>query len=161
MIRLEFDVSDQFINRIDQQRPVADSRNYLYAHFNFLTEEWQSKIVTALFTKEDKSFIMLIDTNGDCLVPWELIQDGGDIYVSVYSGDLFTTNSSRVTIYKSGYIEDAENSQPPTPNIYAQILDEVDGLRDDVEELREIIDGGGSGETLIIDGGSTDDWIKE
>jgi len=158
MIRLEFEVSNQFINRTDQQKPVSDSKNYLYSHFTFLTEEWQNKTVTALFTKGDKSFIILVDTNGDCPVPWELIQNGGDVYVSVYSGDLSTTNNSRVTIYESGYIENAENSQPPTPNIYAQILDDVDGLRGEVAELKDLIDGG---DVLIIDGGNTSDWIKE
>lgn len=143
MKSLEFEVTGQFINRVDQLRIVSDTKNYLYCHFTFKSEEWEGKVVTALFTKGTESYIMLLDITNDCPIPWELMQEGGDIYVSVYSGDLVTTNKSRVTVYDGGYTEDAENSLPPTPNIYSQITESIAQLRQDL---------------LILDGGTTEDW---
>ena len=158
-IQLTFEVTNQLIHRTDKFKPVADSKNYLYAHFDFLTEEWENKIVTAIFTKNEESYIMLLDSNYTCLVPWEVIQDGGDVYVSVFSGELITTNSSRVTIIKSGYVEDAENSEEPTPNIYEQIIASFENLSDDVSELETDISNLRQ-DLLVIDGGTIEDWTK-
>lgn len=154
MIQLYFEVDHQFINRLDEERPVAESKNYLYAHFDFLSDDWNLvTTITALFTKDDKSYIILLDGNGECAIPWELIKESGDIYVSVYSGNLSTTNKSRITIYESGYVENAENSEPPTPNIYAQILDNVGAIQTEVTQLKENL--------LVIDGGTIDDWNND
>ena len=149
--QLIFEVTHQLIHRVDKFKPIADSKNYLYAHVDFLTSEWDGKIGTVIFTKDNISYKMLLDTNNDCEVPWELIEGGGDVYVSVYSGDLITTNTSRVTIGKSGYVEDAENSQEPTPEMYAQIISSIEDLGSDLADLRQ--------DLLILDGGSTD-WTE-
>ena len=144
-IQLRFEVTNQIINRVDNFKPVADSKNYLYAHFDFLTDEWNNTIV-AIFTKGDISYKMLLDSNNECIVPWELLVDGGDIFVSCYQDYLITTNKARVSVAKSGYVEEAENSQPPTPEMYDQLIHYVDALREDF---------------LVIDGGSFTDWNEE
>lgn len=145
MPQLLFKVTHQMINRVDTFKPVADSKNYLYAHFDFLTNEWTGSIV-AIFTKNDISYKMLLDSNNECIVPWELLVGGGDIFVSCYQDYLITVNTARVTVIKSGYVEDAENSQPPTPDMYEQMLQHIDDLKE---------------EFLIIDGGNFTDWNKE
>ena len=38
--QLKFEITNQLINRVDTFKPVADSKNYLTAHFDFLTDEW-------------------------------------------------------------------------------------------------------------------------
>lgn len=144
---LKFEVTNQLINRVDQEKPVADSVNYLFAHFDFITDEWKNKTVTALFTKDDTSYKMILDTNGDCLVPWEVIVNGGNVYVSCYCGSLITATKARVFIAKSGYIEDAENEQEPTPGIYNQLVERIDAVRDYTDER-----------LLVIDGGNFTDW---
>lgn len=141
MLKLRFEVSNQFINRVDREQPSSNSKYYLYAHFNFLTEEWKDKVVTAVFTKDKKSYMMLVDIDGDCEVPHEVIKEG-NFYVSVFANTLITTNNSRVYIEPSGYTEDAENSEPPTPNIYNQLITMFDGLRDDIDYKLDNIDGG-------------------
>lgn len=141
MLKLRFEVKNQFINRVDKIQPSADSQYYLYAHFNFLTNDWKGKVITAVFTKDEKSYMMLVDIDGDCEVPHEVIKEG-NFYVSVFAGTLITTNSSRVYVEPSGYVEDAENSEPPTPNIYNQLITMFDGLRDDVDYKLDNIDGG-------------------
>lgn len=141
MLKLRFDVKNQFINRVDKIQPSADSQYYLYAHFNFLTDDWKGKVITAVFTKDEKSYMMLVDIDGDCEVPHEVIKEG-NFYVSVFARTLITTNSSRVYVEPSGYVEDAENSEPPTPNNYNQLITMFDGLRDDVDYKLDNIDGG-------------------
>lgn len=139
---LEFEITNQFINRVDTLKPVAKSQNYLYAHFTFLTEEWQNQAVTAIFTRDDASYEVLLNTEGVGLVPWEVMQDGGDIHVSCFCDGLVTVNKSRVHIYDTGYIEEGENTQEPTPNIYDQLTSQFNALRLDVEERFKVIDGG-------------------
>lgn len=143
--QLLFEVTHQIINRVDTFKPVADSRNYLIAHFNFLTDEW-TDVITVIFTKGDMSYKVLLDSNKECLVPWELLVEGGDIYVSCYCNNLVTATSSRITVVDSGYVEDAENTEPPTPNIYDQIISKFNELKEDL---------------TIIDGGSFTDWNEE
>ena len=141
MLKLRFEVKNQFINRVDKEQPSADSQYYLYAHFNFLTDDWKDKVITAIFTKDEKSYMMLVDIDGDCEVPHEVIKEG-NFYVSVFADTLITTNNSRVYVEPSGYTENAENSEPPTPNIYNQLIAMFDGLRDDVDYKLDNIDGG-------------------
>ena len=152
MLKLRFEVKNQFINRVDKIQPSADSQYYLYAHFNFLTEDWKGKVITAVFTKDEKSYMMLVDIDGDCEVPHEVIKEG-NFYVSVFADTLITTNNSRVYVEPTGYVEDVENSEPPTPNIYNQLSTAFGELRDEVSQIRDKIDN--------IDGGLFTDWEEE
>ena len=149
MAQLQFEVIHQIINRTDTFKPVADSRNYLKAHFTFLTDEWTG-IITAVFTKGDVSYNMLLDTNNECYVPWELLTETGDIYVSCFCSNLITASCSRVTIFESGYTDEGENTEPPTPNIYEQLILYINNWQQSLLE-----------NLSIIDGGTFDDWKTE
>ena len=133
MAQLFFGVKHQIINRLDTFKPVADSKNYLYAHFDFLTEDWQGT-VTALFTKQETTYAVVLNEEYECLVPWELLTEDGDIFVSCFSGNLITTTNARVYVRKSGYVEDAENTEPPTENIYNQLVDYIDTFKESITE---------------------------
>ena len=141
MLKLRFEVKHQFINRVDKEQPSADSKYYLYAHFDFLTDEWNGKVATAIFTKDGASYMMLVDADGDCEVPHEVIK-AGNFFVSIFTNNLVTTNNSRVYVEPTGYVEDAENSEPPTPNIYNQLSTAFGELRDEVHYRLDNIDGG-------------------
>ena len=135
MPQLLFEVTHQTINRIDTFKPVAGSKNYLSAHFDFLTDEWKDLTKTAIFKYNDTNIEMILDENDDCLVPWESIKNAGIIYVSVFAGSLITVNQSVAHIYESGYTDDLESETEPTPSVYAQLLAKLD-------ELQHHIDGG-------------------
>ena len=114
---LTFDVTNQHIRRTDSFRVVAKSKNYLHAQFCFLTEEWNEKEKTALFG----SYPVIL--NGDaCLVPWEVLKGPGTFSVSVFAGDLVTVDKVFVRVYESGYCEEVVPGEPPTPDVYAQIV---------------------------------------
>lgn len=122
-MNIEFQVKNQIIERVDKNKVVADSRNYLFAVFDF-SDEWNGTI-TALFKKDGKSKEMLLD-NGKCLVPDEVITEG-EFSVSCVCGDRITANREYVSVAASGY-EQGETPQPPTPDVYTQIIELLDNL---------------------------------
>lgn len=119
-------VDNQRIVRIDKNTIIADSKNYLYAKFVFVTNEWQGT-KTAIFTHKGIPYKMILDDNNECEVPWEVIK-AGSFSVSVFCGDLITTNSANVLVGKSGYAEAGEPKEP-TPDVYAQIIEMLDALQ--------------------------------
>ena len=126
---LSFDVSNQHITRTDSFRVVSKSRNYLHAQFCFLTEEWNGKEKTVLFD----SYPVILSDDGTCLVPWEILTAPGTFSVSVFAGDLITTDRVLVRVYESGYQEAMSESSPPTPDLLAQLMallhKKADGIR--------------------------------
>ncbi len=127
-MKLEFLVKQQHIVRVDNQKFVAGSKNYLKAHFMF-SEEWKG-IKTAIFKNGENVYNQIIDeNNGVCLVPWEVIKDG-IMQVSVFCGDLITADKAAVEITCSGY-EEGKTPQEPTPDVYEQILNRLETLQAD------------------------------
>ncbi len=114
---LEFEVKNQVIKRKDNFKVVADSRNYLKAHFTF-SDEWVGNI-TAIFGCGEEYYGVLLEDNG-CNVPWEVIKPCG-FSVSVVCGDRITADCVIVKVEKSGYVE-GKTPQTPTPDVYEQIL---------------------------------------
>jgi hypothetical protein len=126
--RLRFDVNNQTIKRVDDFKVVANSRNYLYAEFNFLTDDWDGKTKTALFTSNKLTKQVVLDNRNSCLVPWEVLQKEGFLEVSLFGGDLITVNVAKVRVNESGYREGTE-PEPPTPDVYSQIIEDVDNVK--------------------------------
>ena len=133
MPQLEFTVKNQIIQRTDKLIVVADSKNYLYAHFTFETNEWTGT-KTALFRNGSNTPYAVILENDTCLVPWETLIEGY-MFVSVFCGNLITANSATIFVIKSGYWSDSEPANPPTPSVYEQILERIEELHP------QIIDG--------------------
>lgn len=136
---ISFSVRNQIIKRTDKFDVVADSQNYLHAKFDFETDEWDGLIKTALFRKGKTGTVYeMILANDECLVPHEvLVGSDGHIYVSVFAGELITVNVASVFVQHSGYWSDAESSTPPTPSVYEQIIDRLDGVEETVIESAE------------------------
>lgn len=135
MAQLVFEIKDQWISRTDTFKPVAKSKNYLYAQFNFLTDEWVG-VPTAIFRNKTSAYEQIIGQDGTCLVPWEVIDVEGDseIFVSVFCGDLVTANKARVHVYDTGYGDDLESDTPPTPSVYEQILNRMYDIEEDMDD---------------------------
>ena len=134
MEQLQFYVSNQMIRRTDRFKVVSDSRNYLYAKFTFGTDEWKNKTITAIFKSPDTAYEVILDENNTCLVPWEVLQKPYQgFYVSCFAGDLITVNTAQVVVIESGYEDDLESSQPPTPSVYEQILERLDDVKHNID----------------------------
>lgn len=130
--QLNFEIRNQCITRTDHFCPAEKSLNYLLASFDFLTGEWShAPIKTAIFTTEKtKKAYKAIINDGICTVPWEVLQNTGYVKVSVFAGDRITTNCATFFVEPSGYVEDAENENDPTSDIYDQMMDEVNYIKD-------------------------------
>ena len=108
-----------------QEAIVADSKNYLKVKFNFCTPEWsESNIKYALFTHSGKTYKKILGaeegmSRNECLVPPEVIKPG-KLKISVYCGNLITTNEVIIDIIPSGYTENIEN-QKTTPSVMEQM----------------------------------------
>lgn len=114
---LKFKVESQVIERCDNFAVVADSKNYLYAEFEF-SDEWTGE-VTAIFGDGDQYYCVLLKDK-KCLIPWEVISPPF-FTVSVVCGDRITANTAMVEVERSGYVE-GKTPKEPTPDVYTQIL---------------------------------------
>lgn len=132
MLKLNFNLRHQAITLSNPGTIVAtDSKNYLVANFNFISDDWEYPL-TAVFTSDVEKipYTILVGQSeeleeNECLIPWEVLQSSGNVYVSVFCGDLHTTNTVKFKVVKSGYTE-GEIPPSPTPTIYEQILQALD-----------------------------------
>lgn len=132
---LQFTLKNQVINRIDRNTVVSGSRNYLYAKFVFLSEDWHAP-VTVIFDK----YSMVLDGENKCLVPWEVLENPGSFTVSAFCGDLQTANTVSVYVEKTGYIQ-GETPEEPTPDVYAQLAGMVQDAIDRADAATEAATG--------------------
>lgn len=141
---LKFKVSNQTLTRTDSFVPVADSKNYLTAEFEF-SDEWTGGIV-AVFTRDGKPQQALL-TDGKCTVPWEVIKAPG-FYVSAFCGDLITADDVYIKVKAAG-ITDNDGAVVPTPSVWddyiKQLAEENSKLLDEklggaVEEAKTYAD---------------------
>lgn len=126
---LKFKVQNQTLTRTDSFVPVADSKNYLTAEFEF-SDEWTGGIV-AVFTRDGKPQQALL-TNGKCTVPWEVIKAPG-FYVSAFCGDLITADDVYIKVKAAG-ITDNDGAVVPTPSVWDDYIKQL------AEENSELLD---------------------
>ena len=128
-MELNFTVTNQKIKYVSNLYIVEKSKNYLTAKFTFSGSEWKNVAKTAIFKKDDTVINVVLDESGRCEVPWEVITKG-TLRVSVFGGDLVTVDTADVKILKSGY-EEGNAPSKPTPDVYAQILSELQSIREE------------------------------
>lgn len=101
---LTFNIDKQSIKRTDKYTLICAARNYFYAKFTF-GADWDNAgekhaVFKRLATGESYT-VTLIDNQ--CLIPYEVTDNAGNITVSVYGGDLRTTDSNYIELLESGY----------------------------------------------------------
>ena len=117
---LHFVVNNQIITRTDTFVPVRNSRNYLYAEFEFQTEDWAGKSKTALFHGGDGETVpILLGDTDTCLIPAEVLT-GTSFSVSIIAGNLITANIVTVKLYESGYR--TGDIPEPSQTLYEQLM---------------------------------------
>ena len=133
---ITFELSHQLIHRTDQNCLASGSRNYVYAKFEPLTDDWAAPI-TAVFG----NYSVILDSENQCLVPWEVLASPGTFSVSAFCADLHTATCTPVTVHPSGYIE-GQTPQPPTPSVYAELADMVQQAVDTANSVKQRADAG-------------------
>ena len=124
---LNFIVNKQSLSKHKSQndnRVVADSKNYLKAKFYLQSEDWKGQLCYALFTYQGQTWKKVLGAEDDveaneCFVPEEVIHAPG-FTVSCYCGDRITTNEVKIEVISSGYTENIVN-QKVTPSAMDQM----------------------------------------
>ncbi len=117
---IKFNIKNQIIEREDAFRVVADSREYLTARFE-MTEEWQGRVF-AVFGFGGAFFQVILDENGCCNVPFEVIKTPCFSVSAFCDGEkLVTANVVIVDVEASGFSEGGEPSEP-TPTLWQQYI---------------------------------------
>lgn len=128
---LHFNVNNQIIERTDTFVPVRSSKNYLYAEFDFQTDDWKNgESKTALFRSGDNEPVpVLLGETNTCLVPAEVLM-GTSFSVSIIAGNLITANMVVVKLYESGYR--TGDIPEPSETLYEQLMTAFDETKQTV-----------------------------
>ena len=128
---LKFVVNNQIIERTDTFVPFRSSKNYLYAEFDFQTDDWKNgESKTALFRSGDNDPVpVLLGETNTCLVPAEVLT-GTSFSVSIIAGNLITANMVVVKLYESGYR--TGDIPEPSETLYEQLMTAFDETKQTV-----------------------------
>lgn len=127
---LKFVVNNQIIERTDTFVPVRSSKNYLYAEFDFQTNDWSGKSKTVLFRNGDNDSVpVLLGETNTCLVPAEVLA-GTSFSVSIVAGNLITANIVTIKLYESGYR--TGDIPEPSETLYEQLMTAFDEAKQTV-----------------------------
>ena len=135
-MELRFQLKHQEIKRLDRNVVASGSRNYVTARFIPITDDW-SGIVTAIFG----DYLVVLDEDLSCHVPYEVLQNKGQFSVSAFCGDLHTATAETVLVMQSGYRDGIEPGEPE-PDVYSQIVSMVNEAVETANSVREDADAG-------------------
>lgn len=108
-----------------RQISIANSVNFVRAFFQF-DDEWAGTEKHVIFSNGDiPSVEILLSEDQACVVPWEVLQKEGDLYVSVVGilGNIKITTKlmdAPIKVYASGELG-GSTPNLPTPSIWDQI----------------------------------------
>ena len=123
---LKFEVKNQRLTRVDKFGAAEDSVNYLVAHFDFLTDDWDGATITATFSNGEKNVDAVLSDN-QCVVPWEILEKPVIVKVALFgvkSEKIITTDVCTFSI--AATLERGSSGEDPTPDAYQQIIDLIE-----------------------------------
>lgn len=129
MITIDFALSHSSIRITSRKLVTSQSKNYVKAHFDLLSDDWAIPITIIFRASNNNAYSVLLDSENNCIIPWEVLTSAGTVNVSAFCGDRHTTNIAQFEVVQSGYTE-GETPSAPTPTIYEQILKNFEGKQD-------------------------------
>jgi hypothetical protein len=124
---------------------IADnSIEFVQLEFRF-PEDWDGMVIVAQFTQTKTYNCLLV--NNRCFLPMELVAGPCEVSVFGYLNEKVTrgtTISLKFNISRSGFVSSAETPIPPTPDLYAQLIEYFSSIAGS--------GGGGSGSGTINPG---------
>ena len=121
-MELSFSVVDQVLNRLDSTTVVAKSKNFLTAKFEF-NSVWNDLVKTAQFSN-GVTVVNRVLVDNKCVVPWEVLQNDGNVSITLFGGDRLTTKTVRLKVEKCD-LQDVTEPAEETPSAYDQLAELV------------------------------------
>lgn len=146
---LSFRINDNILIRTDIKKIFAYTRNVLYANFEFVGSLWDEVSPrVAQFYRDSKTSYDVEIVDGVCQIPWEVLEGEGILKVTVFGGDLISTNAVEIRVWQSGIV----GGLVPTaasPSVYSYIVEtakkieeDYNSMKDSLESFDEAIDEG-------------------
>jgi hypothetical protein len=116
-----FDVGALQIERLSADVLPAGNRGYIYASFR-LSPEWHNLDKIAVFQTAKVAPLNVPVENGICQIPDGVMAEPGTIFVSVFAGDLRTTNMAEIEVIPGGIGELPETSVAPATTLSGDVI---------------------------------------
>jgi hypothetical protein len=136
MARIHLATDGQRLIKVEAPKIASGDRNADFLIVDFCSS-WDSFAKTAVFyRREDEVYYAVLDGNNECVIPWEVLQTDGVLYMGVFGVNNDVRKTSEIITYKidKGAIFDVVSPSDPTPDIYDQILTECQKVRDALNE---------------------------
>ena len=130
---IKFKVNYQHLERLDKKTIVNKLRNILIAEIDF-EDGWDDLNVFAIFKNECESYSVPVEINndvGECVVPNEVL-DGRWFKITLFGGDLITTNELTIYLVESGYTTDISPISESTPDSFVYFANEIDSIHEEL-----------------------------
>lgn len=140
---LNFQVKNQQLKLLSSDvMIVADSQDYLQAHFTF-TEDWNDVVKIALFSRDDQNIRAALDSNNTVTIPYQVLQGKGKFDISVFGNNfegadnkVITSSVVTLDVKKSGLLN-GETFDESVAGLEGGVLYEITGK---VTEAQEKVD---------------------
>ena len=133
---MQFKVNKNRIIRLDNELLTTENVNSVVCSFSF-SEEYDDLDLFAVFYRDDdlNRFVQLV--NGKCVIPWEMLETAGVLYIGAYGiknttdtvEKRITSNAISARVLKSLDSSTSANAAP-SPDVWEQYRAEVLGYRD-------------------------------
>lgn len=135
---LEFEINGQVLTRIDSQDVMNKNHNIYKCRFTFEEDsEWMNVNKFVIFTDGwGNSSTQHLGKKGNilsCLVPSKMLK-GSYFKISVYGGDLITTNNLSISLIQSGYKHHHHfhHGEHHSYDIFVEIFNRLDNTFDSI-----------------------------
>ena len=162
---LKFCIYGQKMELINRQT-IADQQICFVDMCFLFSPDWEQMDKTAQFAQGEKTYNVHLGTGNvcRCLLPAELQTGCVSVSVFGYASDSSvraTTVPLGIGIKRSGFRGDGETPIPPTPDLYAQLIAEIDKKIADVHDGKDGVDGKSAYQIAVDNGypGTEQAWL--
>ena len=162
---MKFCIYGQKMELINRQT-IADQQICFVDMCFLFSPDWEQLDKTAQFAQGEKTYNVHLGTGNvcRCLLPAELQTGCVSVSVFGYAADSSvraTTVPIGIVIRRSGFRGDGETPIPPTPDLYAQLIAEIDKKIADVHDGKDGADGKSAYQIAVDNGypGTEQAWL--
>ena len=137
MIKISFDLENQLLRRTDTETIVNKSRNIVQATFNITGDLWDNVDRFVIFKDawNAETIVHLSDESEVTVIVPSACMEGRFFKVTLFGGDLITTNEITIPLLESGY-DKAHTLNPKcdyTKDVFVELFEELKIKFDDVQ----------------------------